>query len=431
MTSNDAKEQVLKHAKIQLKALVGVLVFSLFLALGCGATIGGKLMAGAIAAAWGFAFFLPAFIVGMLFGIPKRNDGAASDKNQLVMNGNFAQISDWITKMITGVTLVSAKNIPGYISAAGSFVGNSLMGSKDAAAAAASTGSAIAVLFSGLGFIAGYLFTSVYLTVVLELTAQALTVEAIAEQMSATDKSLLQPPIEPPRPEPPPQPGTQEANLLAQRQIQTVSAAQKLQDLPVDPTASAEALELLGNAKMSVGKFEDAAQAFAEAIKKNGAKYRLRQSVATALFRLKKYPEAVEQMERARPLMVGETSNHILAFYDYLTYYCLYLPEPASYQKCLLYVDEFLQQGDDLYGGIAINCACAYGLKAAEKRAANPAANIDEEAVKARANLDKALKLAPNWRTRIEQLMDPKSPDHDLAVFVGHRAFDHLFDKAS
>jgi tetratricopeptide (TPR) repeat protein len=310
----------------------------------------------------------------------------------------------------------------------GKYIGASL---ADGSKPAVSIGSAIAVLFSGLGFIAGFLFASVYLTVVLEDTAQVLSVVDVAtEKLSATDKSALLAVTD--------QMNTAEKQaipagaapktladktLAAQNLAQASSAAEKLKDVAVDPSASQDALELLGNAKMNLGIFEEAAQAFSAAIKKDGSRYRLYQSLATALFRLKRVPEAVETMERARPLVVSEAAGHVLRFYEILTFYCLYLPAPASYEKCILYAKEFLSRGTDPYGGIWINYACAFGLKAAAKRAAEPNANIDAEAAEARIAVDQALRLAQNWRARIEQLMTQANADNDLAVFRNHPAF--------
>jgi tetratricopeptide (TPR) repeat protein len=421
------RERVLEQAKHQLIILTAVLIFSLMLAFGCGATIAGRLNSGWIAAGWGFAFFLPAFIIGMLFGIPKNNDNAASEKktaSALTMNGNFAQISDWITKMITGVTLVSAKNIPSYVYRAGQYIGLSLTGKTSDAAA--STGSAIAVLFSGLGFIAGYLFTSIYLTVVLEDTAQSLN--DVAAQLSPEEKSALEPDADSPG---------QAVAKLAEQGSQNVSpvaqkaqkaAVQKLRYMPVDPSANADALELLGNAKMSVGKFDEAELAFSEAIKKNASWYRLRQSLATARFRQKKFQEAVEAMESGLDLVAGEVPSRILAFYEVLVEYCLHLPAPANYEKCMKYAQQFLSRGSDAdkYGGVSIDYANAYGLKAAEKRRSDPNANIDEEATAARKLIDYALKMSPDWRHDIQSFMNPAADEHYLAVFRNDPAFADL-----
>jgi tetratricopeptide (TPR) repeat protein len=418
MEADDSKQlgEAMKQAKYQLLGLLVTLSLSLLVIFSCGATVAGRLYAGWIAIGWGLAFFFPAFTVGMLFGIPKQNEDAAETKkaSSLAMNGNFAQISDWMTKMITGVTLVNAKNIPSYIDRAGTYVGASLTSSGDVGP---SLGGAIAILFSGLGFVAGFIFTSVYLSLALHATVN--TLNDVVRRLSSGERESLVPPDVPK----PPGVRAPQANTAAQE-----TAVAKLKDLQVDPSASAEALQLLGNAKMNVGRFEEAQEAFTYAIEKSPKVYRLRQSLATALFRQKKVSEAVKAMESGIPLLDGETRNHILAFYETLTEYCLRLPSPANYQKCMQYAQQFLSKYTDDYGGIAIDYAGAYGLKASDKLRNDPQANIDEEAKEARKWVDRTLAASYDWREDIETFLNPRANENYLAVFKDHPAFANLFE---
>ncbi|HXB41505.1 MAG TPA: tetratricopeptide repeat protein [Bacteroidia bacterium] len=66
------------------------------------------------------ACYVSGFFLGILFGIPKRqnNDSQA----EYVLNNNLADISDWLTKIIIGLGLVELKNIPGYLTSAGNYV---------------------------------------------------------------------------------------------------------------------------------------------------------------------------------------------------------------------------------------------------------------------------------------------------------------------
>lgn len=70
------------------------------------------------------ACYMSGFFLGILFGIPKRqnHDHAA----EYVLNNNLADISDWLTKIIIGVGLVEMKKIPVYLGAAGDFVKNAI-----------------------------------------------------------------------------------------------------------------------------------------------------------------------------------------------------------------------------------------------------------------------------------------------------------------
>ena len=372
MSPQDSTQQrhlVLVQATIQLKALAWALGLSLLLAFGCGERrSAGRIQRGWFAVGWGVRILFPSFIIGMLFGIPKHNDAATGGKqssSQLTMNGNFAQISDWITKMITGVTLVSAKSVPGYVYRVGKYIGASFTGNEGTPGA--SVGSAIAVLFSGLGFIAGYLFTSIYLTVVLEDTAQVLNVvDAAADQMSSTDKTALLAVTDQMNP-------TEKQAIIArgaapaQNTEQTTSAAEKLQDVAVDPSASADALELLGNAKMNFNKFDEAAQAFSAAIKKNGSRLSPCVSLlATALFRLKRNSRRAVETMRTRvpgPLYLEKSRGHGAPVLRRSLTFCTAFTcrRLRGYEKCILTPRNFWREATffDPYEGIWIN----YGVR--------------------------------------------------------------------
>jgi hypothetical protein len=60
----------------------------------------------------GIASFTSFFFVGILFGMPKRNN---KKDNNYSLNNGLSEISDWLTKIIVGLALVNLKEIPGYI----------------------------------------------------------------------------------------------------------------------------------------------------------------------------------------------------------------------------------------------------------------------------------------------------------------------------
>ena len=60
----------------------------------------------------GIASFTSFFFVGILFGMPKRNN---KKENSYSLNNGLSEISDWLTKIIVGLALVNLKEIPGYI----------------------------------------------------------------------------------------------------------------------------------------------------------------------------------------------------------------------------------------------------------------------------------------------------------------------------
>lgn len=65
------------------------------------------------------ASFMSGFFVGILFGIPKRNNGGNGD---YTLNNSLVEIADWLTKIIVGLGLVNIKQIPTMLLGIGKYV---------------------------------------------------------------------------------------------------------------------------------------------------------------------------------------------------------------------------------------------------------------------------------------------------------------------
>lgn len=93
-------------------------------------------------------------LLGLLFGIPRTSDTAAV-KGQWVANTNLIQISDWLTKVLVGVSLTTLFKVPDLLGQFGRSYGAEL----------GSPSMAIGLLlhFSVSGFICGYLMTRLVL----------------------------------------------------------------------------------------------------------------------------------------------------------------------------------------------------------------------------------------------------------------------------
>ncbi|AOW08075.1 pYEATS domain-containing protein [Flavobacterium gilvum] len=79
--------------------------------------MGGKILF--IGLILGISSFTSAFFVGLLFGMPKRNN---KKENNYSLNNGLAEISDWLTKIIVGVGLINLKEIPEYFVSLGEYV---------------------------------------------------------------------------------------------------------------------------------------------------------------------------------------------------------------------------------------------------------------------------------------------------------------------
>lgn len=116
------------------------------------------------------AFFLFGALIGFLFGIPKeKNGGTNPDANTGVgTNTNLEQISDWLTKIIVGVGLTQLNSIPGFFKRAAVFFAPAFQNCSTPAnfqATSAYQSVVVVIMLLGLvtGFLAGYLFTRLYL----------------------------------------------------------------------------------------------------------------------------------------------------------------------------------------------------------------------------------------------------------------------------
>ena len=143
---------------------------------------------------------------GFLFGIPRRiaADGAAPDSKRTgtdktvapdyALSTNLTQISDWLTKVIVGVSLVEAKNVYGVVTVVSNTAAEWLFESRHgspAIMAAALGGGAV------FGFLFLYLYTQLILSRLIAATERALGVAVDAtvrlKALVSTSRQLVPP----------------------------------------------------------------------------------------------------------------------------------------------------------------------------------------------------------------------------------------------
>jgi len=97
--------------------------------------------------------------LGFLFGIPtylaRSNEASSTDKASYQPNTNLTQVSDWLTKIIIGVSLVQFGQLTKSLGKLGDSLAPSLGGDDTGK----SFGIAVVVAFFVIGFLAGYLYT--------------------------------------------------------------------------------------------------------------------------------------------------------------------------------------------------------------------------------------------------------------------------------
>jgi hypothetical protein len=154
--------------------IFGILIGCLGMAKGFqnfASLFGGDVMVAAAAGAVGALF-------GFIFGIPRTMDpasraavaaaaaqtGSAATTNAvLAANTNLERVSDWLTTLLIGATLVQIRDIPGWIRKLAEYVGTGDITNPKIVPF-------IAVYFFGLAFLGIYLITRLYLTSALTQT---------------------------------------------------------------------------------------------------------------------------------------------------------------------------------------------------------------------------------------------------------------------
>lgn len=109
----------------------------------------------------GGASFMCGGLMGFLFGIPRiiqNNRVASENETSVAQNDNLVEVSDWLTKIIVGVSLTQINNIPDFLQTFGEKI------TKNAPNSGVTVNSAVSVIiyFSITGFAASYLWTRLY-----------------------------------------------------------------------------------------------------------------------------------------------------------------------------------------------------------------------------------------------------------------------------
>jgi len=156
--------------------LVSVGVFS----FGAGMSLGLLLL-------WSLVYLVIGALLGFIFSVPKlisdikpsvtevtnltestiEKARVATLKNNIQENTNLTQISDWLTKVIIGATLVEIKEVPKFIFKVATIMGKGILIAGNTAVhdyQATILCAGIILFFSTWGFICGYLVMKLVLT---------------------------------------------------------------------------------------------------------------------------------------------------------------------------------------------------------------------------------------------------------------------------
>jgi hypothetical protein len=139
---------------------IGALVAAIFAAASADSVVEG-LSIGAMAVAVAFAAGVLGALLGFLFGIPRtlQRQTANDDATHYVANTNLEQISDWLTKIIVGVTLIQI----GHTRQALGDLADALHAPLGDRSASGGFGLALSIFSATSAFLLAYLWTRVRL----------------------------------------------------------------------------------------------------------------------------------------------------------------------------------------------------------------------------------------------------------------------------
>jgi tetratricopeptide (TPR) repeat protein len=371
---------------------------------------------------WAMAFTAIGFAVGFLFAVPRSaSTNPSGTTSHLQVNTNLEQISDWLTKAITGVALASLKELPADIQNGSYFVAQSLGGCFSEPCKSGgdftSIAGAIFSFFLALGFLGGYVATRTFFTR-LFVDSDA-TLDDKVESLSATDKTAL----------------SQAPVSFEQPSLTFDSAAEKaadaLQAAPLSDDATPEALSLLGKAKLVAGKWSEAVAAYKKSVERLPNDPATLTEYAYALRRTGYAPtEVFNQLEKAEALVRGSIDKNVKRqVYEAATFEALYLPSPDGFEKAIVLGTRYGQDQTNLASGpVWVNLACAYGQKVRWLRSNRPEEDTAPLRAAALNAIKNAVQIDTRWKAQLRSLMEPSEieaaqGENDLEVFRGDPDF--------
>jgi hypothetical protein len=378
-----------------------------------------------VAMLWAVACLACGGCVGFLFGIPRvlqqdstarpqGSDAKTSDTSRqglysIRANTNLEQISDWLTKIIVGVTLIQLQKLPGELNRASLFIANSLGGANDQSFAGA-----IIVFFSAGGFLGGYIFTRLFLTGAFYRADQPDLPISQEEKREIAETRLDI------------KSGDAYLTGAAER------AAAQILSKPLEQLASIDDISVWAKAQLNAKNFGNALAGYRKAVAQAPGDVNLRVEYAIALFDAKTGPDlAVAQLLEAYKRLTPQTDIKVKQnLYDTLTYVYLYVDPPEGFNGTIRYGEEYTaDRHNPTDGGIYVDLAAAYGQKYRwYQQHPDPAVKLAEVRAQALSAIKAALAIDQAWLPNLRMLLDPgyqgKDPqDDDLEVFAGDPEF--------
>jgi tetratricopeptide (TPR) repeat protein len=378
---------------------------------------------------WSFACLSCGGFVGFLFGIPRvlqqdvsparaattQQGGSAGTPTDIAgnytirVNTNLEQISDWLTKIIVGITLIQLQKVPENLNRAATFIAYSFSGPSDKFFAGA-----VIIFFSIGGFLGGYLFTRLFLTGAFYRADQP------GLPISQSEKNEIAKAAVPVQ--------TAMPSLTGAAAL----AAKKLVDVSLDQLTTPSDISVWAKSQLDAKNYAEAVRGYSKAVSLNPDDISLRVDYALALRAAGSPLEVVKaQLLDAYKRLTPETDKKVKErVYNALTYTFVYLPPPDGFNNAIKYGEEYVADpANPTNGDIYRTLAAAYGQQYKWfKDHQDPSVDLKAIRAKALAAIKTSITLNPQWKDTLRMLFDPKYPnkdlnENDLEVFIDDEEF--------
>ena len=349
-------------------------------------------------------------IFGFLFGIPRAPSGKPDGTFQ--HNTNLEQISDWLTKALVGAGLTQLQTIWGGVRSAARMVAEGsggLLGEPSAIA--------IMILYAVAGFLAGYLFTALFL-------GQALT-SAFSAEIGPTERKALDRFI----------PHLRESPATAPSPEATAAGAE-VRKIGLDQLSKVEDLVTWARAQMTTRAYDRAIPAYERALRSRPDDPQLRREYAVALASVNAHSAAIFELQKARERVGQQTSRETREniLLD-LMFNHLYVDPPVGFTQALALADQYEQEdGDSHNARLWVYKAAALGQQHAwEKRRQETEGQPDPDRLsRIRSEALEAVKKAIEygrdaWKPTLREMLEGTDPEeNDLVSFKDDPEFRQL-----
>ena len=401
--------------------------------IACGAVVGGLL---------GFLFGIPRFLQQQAAPAPvpepatadasadSSASGGRSNRvdlaahNNFKVNTNLEEISDWLTKIIVGVSLIQARTIYNSYVNLINFV----------AAAAKDSGLVMPLIGVCTGFVLLAAITGGFLFFYMETRTRITLLLVSADNASSTMErprnedvqKVLQEPF-----------GFDRSATPGMDDLKTgpTEADHKIITVPYANVRKAEELEAWAKAQARVGNLAAATKAIEDAVATYPQNRALQQTRAAIAFKRGEFENAADLLRK----MGADRPNDEKIARDKL-FSSLYLKKPDSFTKAIDIADRLLQQSPaaakDAYVQALI--AAAYGQKTEWLIQTDRKPEAEESKAKALEAVKKVVELKPDRnaseRVLLRQLLDPAAEgsnpmENDLGVFKDDPEFRGIIVK--